>query len=845
MLNEFRSTYITWDKATSRIYSPVTANASDENGRKLVVQIVNGGQVEDLSGATLHLYWETRDKAHDGLDVFKAVDLKKGEFELSYTTGMLSNHGVLNANLVLIDTIGRVVSERFKITVTEGIDNEAIQSENSFTTLTQALIDISNLEQNYAPRLNDLTAQLQQTEQSLNAQLAQKANQDEVRLKSVKNELEDMSPTVLAAINGGEDTTFNLLTIPQDRSVSPEKTDFINTGKNLFDKSKALLNKNLVYNTGELIDSNAGYFTTYPTPVVSGRTITITTSFTLCWLDELGNFKSGISAGSQAESSIPRTITVPEGVKFVQVASAPTIAGGIDNFMIAYGTELPEYEEYYIIVKKQKVILGKSSVDNENIKPKSITRDKLSFVTPEAVPTKNLHDESTEITGYYVNQTNGNLSANETHKTYSANVAGLTHITFSQYDRSAFYDINGVFIANSGHWYGPAGETTREVPVGAYTVKYSYPGELNPNFQIESGTETTDWVPNGYTLPKLIIDSPIKEEVLVFLPSEIDIAVGTTIELYNRQVVWTGNMDNYHIQWVGDIGRAVNRKWTFTATNSSIGEYPLRINVYDNNMNLVKSASTLIKVVSNILSVPKEILTIGDSLTNNKAWLSELRTLSGDMYTLVGSRGIAPLQHEGRSGFSANAYLKATSYPFEDEGIHPFWDGARFNWNHYKTTTGINPDAVNIFLGTNGITLDPTANAYAIKQIVDYIRQDDATIPIFVAFTLYRGGQDGIGKQASSDGYSAARSQWKLEEDRKVFNLMVELNRILKGYALLHFVPISLTHDSEYNFGKGQVVVNPRSAITEPQDYEATHPQKAGYLQMADIMFSTMTAHLS
>lgn len=173
MLNEFRSTSITWDKATSRIYSPVTANESDENGRKLVVQIVNGGQVEDLTGATLHLYWETRDKAHDGLDVFKAVDLKKGEFELSYTTGMLSNQGVLNANLVLIDTVGRVVSERFKITVTEGIDNDAIQSENSFSSLTQALIDVSNLEQNYTPRLNDLTAQLQQTEQELNTQLAQ------------------------------------------------------------------------------------------------------------------------------------------------------------------------------------------------------------------------------------------------------------------------------------------------------------------------------------------------------------------------------------------------------------------------------------------------------------------------------------------------------------------------------------------------------------------------------------------------------------------------------------------------------------------------------------------------
>ena len=186
MLNEFRSTYITWDKATSRIYSPVTANASDENGRKLVVQIVNRGQVEDLTGATLHLYWETRDKANYGLDVFKAVDLKKGEFELSYTTGMLSNHGVLNANLVLIDTVGRVVSEQFKITVTEGIDDDAIQSENSFSSLTQALIEVG-------PRLNDLAAQLAQTEQQVSKKIG----------NGVLAEMGDLSQTVKEAMTGG------------------------------------------------------------------------------------------------------------------------------------------------------------------------------------------------------------------------------------------------------------------------------------------------------------------------------------------------------------------------------------------------------------------------------------------------------------------------------------------------------------------------------------------------------------------------------------------------------------------------------------------------------------------
>ena len=254
MLNEFRSTNITWDKATSRIYSPVTANASDENGRKLVVQIVNGGKVEDLTGATLHLYWGTIDKAHDGLDVFKAVDLKKGEFELSYTTGMLSNKGVLNANLVLVDTIGRVVSERFKITVKEGIDNDAIQSENSFTTLTQALIDISNLETNYAPRLNDLTAQLQQTEQEFNARLAQKAQQVEQlgRSKADKSDIDDFNNRI-----------DKIITTPTDLISEQEIVDArqgkLSLGENLMalkDNLKTILeptgkdNKEYVLNSG-------------------------------------------------------------------------------------------------------------------------------------------------------------------------------------------------------------------------------------------------------------------------------------------------------------------------------------------------------------------------------------------------------------------------------------------------------------------------------------------------------------------------------------------------------------------------------------------------------------------
>ena len=145
MLDNFRETAITWDKANRKVYEPLRVSAGDNKGRKLSVQLVNDGVIEDLSGASLSLFWETKDKAHKGLDAFTVVDATKGEFEIYYTTGMLSNEGTLNANLVLVDASGRIVSEPFTITVFKGIDDDAIQSSDSFTALTEALAQVSTI----------------------------------------------------------------------------------------------------------------------------------------------------------------------------------------------------------------------------------------------------------------------------------------------------------------------------------------------------------------------------------------------------------------------------------------------------------------------------------------------------------------------------------------------------------------------------------------------------------------------------------------------------------------------------------------------------------------------------
>ena len=337
-----------------------------------------------------------------------------------------------------------------------------------------------------------------------------------------------------------------------------------------------------------------------------------------------------------------------------------------------------------------------------------------------------------------------------------------------------------------------------------------------------------------------------KTEPIVYMPNEICVAVGRTIEIYNKQICI--NADKFHFSWYCKVGKPLERKFQVTGTSSTVGTYDLTLTLFDDNMKKVYEGSTKLKIV-NVLSVNKTNLQIGDSLTNTtstyKPTFAEMKALSDNKLTFVGTRGTTDGEkHEGRSGWTSRNYLQNISYSYENEGVNPFWDGTRFNWNYYKTNTGINPDSVTIFLGTNGLENDPTSNANNIKQIVDYIRQDDSNTPIFVVNTIYKSNQDGIGNIINgADGFATNRGMSKYSEDMKTIKLALKLQDIFKNYSNLYMIPLNLLHDNEYNFGRKEVPVNPRSDIKETIPTDAVHPVD-GYLQFADVQFSSYCCHL-
>ena len=145
MLNEFRSQKIIWDIANREVYEKIEAHEGDSNGRKLIVQVINANVVENLTGANLSLAWRLGES--EGLDAFRDVDISKGIFEIYYTTEMLSNVGTVKASLVLVDTKGRIESKPFDIKIYKSnVDDDAVQSSNSFTALTQALVKVNDFD---------------------------------------------------------------------------------------------------------------------------------------------------------------------------------------------------------------------------------------------------------------------------------------------------------------------------------------------------------------------------------------------------------------------------------------------------------------------------------------------------------------------------------------------------------------------------------------------------------------------------------------------------------------------------------------------------------------------------
>ena len=401
------------------------ASSGDTNGRKLGVQVLDDGLVVDLTNVQLYLAWEARNKKESSLDRFKVIDGSKGLFEIFYTTEMLSNKGNVTASLVLVDSVGRIESDAFNIMIKRSlVDDESIESENSFTALTEALIQINKyqsdidgikqdlvdesnqlittekaqldalqldyadraetLEETYAPKLTEVTAQLVQTN----------------NLKADKNtvwSMAHMGQDIKTAMTGGSVAVVGENAVLEDNivdgQVTPEKLAYIQRGKNKFNGNYVKgIRLGGSITDGSFITLNTENAISVVFEGETGLTYTITRSLGSDYWG-VGTFDHYPEAGEKPlrglnENGAPwtsKTVSLQDGEKYIMISISST---GIipKEFQIEEGTVATDYSEpNKVIVPIENGSLTFDSLDKKTV---SVTPDMTSF----AKKGKNLFD---------------------------------------------------------------------------------------------------------------------------------------------------------------------------------------------------------------------------------------------------------------------------------------------------------------------------------------------------------------------------------------------------------------------------------------------------------------------
>lgn len=571
------------------------------------------------------------------------------------------------------------------------------------------------------------------------------------------------------------------------------------------------------------------------------------------------------------------TVEAGHGIAYI----APTFGSGVNNsIMVLDGVDtaptqyIPYHDAYNFYTATDDFLANTSALTEPTFRDGYMQRVLCNLLNP-AYPTLPFADGGGF--GAFLNTANGNVENNTVYWTtdFIEVVPGETLYLFDSNLSGAYmrfvctYDENKNFVSGSDD----GTRTAFTVPETAKYMRFSksfsttWKNYLPEHFMLCGTPNPAEFVAYDASLidkyefkPDLIPDASANVNLHVYLPSEICVGIGRTIELYNDLVCLEAN--KYHLHYSCPVGVQYARKFSITGTTA--GTYMLSLQIFNDEKQIVWYGTSSVKVVANSIANQLKIVPIGDSLTNLKPWLSEVQSLSDGKILYIGTRGRSdnPIRHEGRSGFTAEDYNANTEYTFDSNyqgasgisgTVNPFWDAtnSKFSLAYYINTQGATvgtPDAVQLFLGTNDVFSGASAEASAgyITDLIDAIRSEYPNMPIFVCNTIYRSNQNGY-YSSGGQGFTSA-SRWAFDSDLKIMGLQNALESAIadKNYTNVFVVPLSVCMDRDYDFGQVEVAVNPRlQDVTVNIPSESVHPQNAGYMQIADVMYSSYVAHLT
>jgi lysophospholipase L1-like esterase len=318
--------------------------------------------------------------------------------------------------------------------------------------------------------------------------------------------------------------------------------------------------------------------------------------------------------------------------------------------------------------------------------------------------------------------------------------------------------------------------------------------------------------------------------------------------------VYTDNLfladaNEYLPNFAASYGAQQNERWTWTPA-AALASGTLVFTAHDkcSGDELATGTAQLRAAASSAGSgLTKNVIVIGDSLINAGTitqTMLDIVTLGDVMaLNLIGTRGTGANKHEGRGGWTVNAYT--TNYSDVPSGSNPFWISGAVNFPQYLVNNALTtPDWVFIALGINdcfGLTTDAsveslTETAFAsLDTLIASIKDAGAGVKVALVLpsppSYY---QDSFGAN-----YETGQTRWRFKR-----NIVIWARELIATYSGLeasriYLVPSNTALDTVNNMSvAAATAVNSRNTATVIRQSNGVHPGTDGYEQIGDAWWA-------
>ena len=313
-----------------------------------------------------------------------------------------------------------------------------------------------------------------------------------------------------------------------DKAITPDKTDFISVGKNLFDKDNGHTGY-IISSNGELT-ANGNYFVSNFILVEPSTNYYISSTSVFAWYDDKYNFISRVYQESGVFQS-------PATAKYMRVSAS---FGYLPTLSVTKGNELTPYEEFKIYSDKLKIhadqiegdiIPSNGSITNEKLAPKSVGVNQADFLKTGL----NLFNKDSGHSGYIIS-TDGKLTANGNY--FASNyilVDSSTDYYISQRSTFAWYDNEFNFISRVYQEFG-----VFQSPTNAEYMRLSASSGYLPTLSVTKGSSSKPYEDYKIYSDKLKVHTDQIEGDTLKISSLLEYVQGKN--LFNKDNVVVGSI---------------------------------------------------------------------------------------------------------------------------------------------------------------------------------------------------------------------------------------------------------------------------------------------------------------